>query len=224
MENENYFLALMVLASCVSLIGAINARGTTRMILSYMLSFVCIAVSVFFVTQYVMAIPEKLVTQIKDEAQKIREEKAELEEEMENAAEVEAMEREKAQQKKAYRDAANPLLDQLRRLNASVGSFDLKSSNDAEYTEKRSRSAALSGQAAGLNKKVKNLEAPEFMSSTQKNLEELAQLQLSACSNLARYYKAENAEEEQRLAQSYGVRNGQARQMFLEISNQLSED
>ena len=49
------FILLAVMITCAAFVGAINSRGITRMILSYVLATACLGISGFKIAQHAMA-------------------------------------------------------------------------------------------------------------------------------------------------------------------------
>ena len=52
MNGDINSIAFMVLITCTALIGAVNSRGTGKMVVSYILAFVCLALTAFSTTRY----------------------------------------------------------------------------------------------------------------------------------------------------------------------------
>jgi len=71
MNPEFNFILMTVMITCVAFVGATNSKGTSKMVVSYILAFVCLAVTAFSVSQYLVATSKKRASEIAGETGKI---------------------------------------------------------------------------------------------------------------------------------------------------------
>jgi lipopolysaccharide export LptBFGC system permease protein LptF len=211
------FVLLTVMVSCVAFVGAANAKGTARLLVSYLLAFVCLAITAFYLSQYIASASQKRAKEIAGEAGKIIEEKLEeielKEEEIEEDEDQIAID--------DYKSKANGVLDKINDINQKLSHFRAEAETDADYEAKSGQASFYLGEANRYKEEVRSLIAPEAMRTVHESLMKAAEMQHSACARLKRYYNAEDASEETQMARLYRSTNRQAASLISRLEMDL---
>ncbi len=205
--HANY-LILMILITCSAFIGAINSRGTAKMIISYILAFVCLASTAFYVTQYAMEASQKRTAALTMNAQSIEnkldalEEKELALEEERKRAESES-ESEAASEVEAYKNSVISILTSARSISGQLVSFKVEAESDEEYETLQGKAVSYHSQAGQLKRKASALKAPDELRAGHEALMSGLDYLISSAHNLRSYYKAEDSAEEYELSSAF---------------------
>ncbi|MBF0430803.1 MAG: hypothetical protein HQK83_05960 [Fibrobacteria bacterium] len=187
---------IMIMISCVAIIGAINSRGTAKTVLSYLLAFICLAITTFCITQHVMALSQNRNSMLAHEAEKIMESKLEKIEEAQMARQ-DALERNNSsKENSAYKETTLDLVTKVKRLNYNISVFNLEMSSDEEYEEQRNKASYYLGGIRQHKSKLKSMDIPDEMKSAHETVIRAVDVSLYAASQLRRYFNAEDSAEE----------------------------
>ena len=119
MNSELNLIFLAVMITCAAFVGAVNSKGTSKMIISYILAFVCLAVSGFKITKYATSATRERNLQIAEEVGKKIEDKLEILEEKEAGLKDE----EQNELIAKYKREAGKLVENMKRLNGRISNF-----------------------------------------------------------------------------------------------------
>ncbi|MFC1586641.1 hypothetical protein ACFL5V_13930, partial [Fibrobacterota bacterium] len=129
MNPDLNFILLTIMVTCAAFVGAANARGTNRTVVSYILSFICLAITSFYIAQYFVSASRERASQIAGEAGKILEDKLE---EMEAKLDDDKEAQNQAEIDK-YNDLAGALVYKMKQLSGRISNLNLEADTDEQY-------------------------------------------------------------------------------------------
>lgn len=214
------FVLLTVMVTCVAFVGAANAKGSARMLVSYLLAFVCLAITAFYLSQHIAAASKQRTSEIAGE---IKEEliKMESDEDLLEDSEEELERQEKQKELEDYKKQANEILVKIREINQKVSRFRLETDTDDQYERQSGLASFYLGEMSRHKKTVQSLIAPEEMRTVHEKLVEAANTQQYACSKLKRYFHAEDSSEELQVSRVYKSKNSQAASLLSNLEMDL---
>jgi lipopolysaccharide export LptBFGC system permease protein LptF len=214
------FVLLTVMVTCIAFVGAVNAKGSTKMLVSYLLAFICLAITAFYLSQHIAAASKQRTSQIAGE---IKEEliKMETDEDLLEDSEEELEKQEKQKELEDYKKQANEILVKIREINQKVSRFRLETDTDDEYERQSGQASFYLGEISRHKKTVQSLIAPEEMRTVHEKLVEAANTQQYTCSKLKRYFNAEDSSEERQVSRVYRSKNSQAASLLSNLEMDL---
>jgi hypothetical protein len=210
MDTETTSVFLMVMVTCAAFVGAVNSRGTAKLVVSYLLAFICLAGSVFSITKYAVSASQQKASQLADEASQLIEEKLEKIEEMAEAEKMEEAEQEKQELINDYKRKAGEILSKAQHASRVMAGFKLEASSDEEYENLSRKASYFIGETRRLKAEVNKLRPPAGMESSHETLKKGVELLLFTSTKLKRFFNAENSEEELAMERLFRNKNRQA--------------
>ena len=181
MNIEILLLSILYVLAFVAFIGAINARGVTKMAISFFLAIVCLSTAIFHTAQfYVTRIEKQAAVEAQEQIEYAEKEAEELAQqiEVENKSKTEkAVESEKPKntRTKKYLTQASSLAQQSLQLSQSIEEIQLSGfelMTDSEYEALRNQAKGYLSTAMGLKNKLQELEpAPAEVKAAHQKLE-----------------------------------------------------
>ncbi len=225
MNQEIYSLGIMLFISCAALIGAINSRGTVKMVFSYLLAFICLAGTGFLIGQYVSNMSQAKAFKFEESnkalEQKVEEMQQTLEETMKEEAEQSAQEAAKAKAIADYKKEAYSVLLKGQKVASRLTGYKLVVGSDSEYEEAVKKANYYLAESRRILKEAKALTAPEDMAKAQENFLKGLETLATATSRMRRYYTAENSQEEQDIANIFKYKIQQAKDILSQSEQEL---
>ncbi len=214
-------LTAMYMMTLVAFIGAINARGTARTVVSYFLAVFCLCASAFhtareLVSPRVISASPNASLPAPQASPAPMTQSVSTEESPAGAAHAtsnaEAVAADAARE--AYIDEANAVLAsalELTRTMASIQLTNLVELGEAEYEALQSRAVSAVAQARRIRSNFSSLKsAPASLESTHRTASQGIESLMSSAIQLERFFKAENREEEEQRRQAFRSGNQQA--------------
>jgi len=230
MNNELTIVMIMILISCVALIGAINSRGTGKLVVSYLLAFVCLALTAFNATQYFAQANQQKNQAMVQNMQQVMEQTAEAK--IEAKAEAMALAQAEAQAEaeaakdteaeNEYKSKAQSLAKKAYNLSVRLDGYKVVAATDEEYEELVKKANYYLGETRNYNQILQRLSVPSSLKASHKNLQAGVSLLASATSALRRYYKAEDQNEEKALEQTFRSQNSKAKNLLASAQSNLN--
>ncbi len=200
MDTQALLLSVLASVTLTAFIGAVNARGPARMVISYLLAIICFCISVFHFTQY-FVVPEEVQEmnpQVKNvvPAPSLALPAPDLAESAQEDTQSEAQSQAVAQ----YLGAARGVANAGAALATTLSGLALDAVEDLS-DEEYERLQNNAGNSLNSARKIKNDFAslgnpPPQYSSAHQTLDQGLSGLVSACSNLDRFFHAEDKSEE----------------------------
>lgn len=216
MTTEIYIIIVLFAVSLTAFVGAINARGTARMVLSYILAAFTLLASVFCLLTYMSEkqLAAKEAEKVKYEEQlRLAEEEAKLAAEQQAAVETE----------KGYKAALTSAISKGSNIARAILSIDVDD-EDADFDALMGRSGSLRRQASSLRKETGELKPPEGVTKFDdgRKLIDKALKNLAVAANYFNlYFKAEDEDEEDERYDIYRANAAAARSNFRKAADKL---
>jgi hypothetical protein len=218
MPVEIYLVILMFSITLAALISAINARGTAKIVLSYIFASLVLLASVYvlltFMTDKELAAKE--AEKLKYEEQlKLAEEEARLANEQNASVEGE----------KKYKADLMSIVNSGSDIARAVLSVNVED-EDVDFDVLVGRSASLKGQAYRLKKDFEDTKAPKDVKGfddARRDIEKAIKNLTVAGNYFNLYFKAEDEEEEDERYDIYRANANAARSNFSRASNKLED-
>jgi len=225
MELQVYLLILMSAVTLAAFTSAVNSRGTSRVVLSYILASLALILTVFCVMKY-MSDQELAVK----EAEKVKYEEqlrlAELQRQAEEEARLASGQAADVEGEKKCKAELVSITGSGSSIARTILSVDVENEN-ADYDGLLARSAGLKGQAFELKRKLGELQIPAGSAklTEAKQVVEKALQNLTVAANYFNlYFKAEDEDEEDERYDLYKQNAKAAVSNFNKASEQLSKE
>jgi hypothetical protein len=213
MNTEMNLILLSIMITCAAFIGAVNSKGASRMIVSYILAFVCLAITAFKTTQYTMSLSIERDKKITAELGKTIENKLEMIEEKEGIVNQEEVNK--------YMKDVGSLVYKMKQITGKLSRFQLEADTDDEYEELQNKASYYLGEVKRYKSQVASLTAPSGMESIHEVVTKASDNLVYACSKLRRYFNAEDSQEELELSRIFRSKNNQAASLLNQAATDL---
>jgi hypothetical protein len=219
MATEIYLVILLFSLTLTAFISAINARGTAKIVLSYILASLVLLASVFsllrFMSDKQLAVKE--AEKLKYEEQlRFAEEDAKLAEDQNASVDAE----------KKFKAELASVISKGSSIARAIAGIEVDD-EDSDYDRLMGRSSSLKRQAFELKKEFEEIEPPEGISAFEDAKKEIegAMRNLTVGANYFNlYFKAEDEDEEDERYDIYRANAAAARTKFSKASDKLSSN
>jgi hypothetical protein len=211
-----------------SFISAINAKGTIRIVFSYILATLVLIGSLIAIVQYVnetnIQAQRERETQLEKrlaDEQKQREEEARLA----AAAAAAAADTSNAGKEKQVMSALLDVTDKGIKIASSILSVDIDNVEEDEWDNLSDKASGYMGAASALQKELEEIKRnagstfPASISATEKAIGSL----VAGASTFKRYFRAENEDEERQYKGKYAGNTNNARALFRDATKLIAD-
>jgi hypothetical protein len=218
MPVEIYLVILMFSITLAAFISAINARGTAKIVLSYIFASLVLLASVYVLLKFMTdkELAAKEAEKLKYEEQlRLAEEEARLANEQNASVEDE----------KKYKAKLMGIINSGSEIARAILSVNVED-EDVDYDVLVGRSAALKGRAYGLKKDFEAIKAPEGVKGfddARRDIEKAIKNLTVGGNYFNLYFKAEDEDEEDERYDIYRANANAARSNFSRASNKLED-
>lgn len=222
MFQNNPALLVLISVTLVALSLAINARGTVRIIISSLITVLCLALTGYQATMAVVEASTKAMEAQNAQTNQVVQEKLEKIEDLEATLKEQEVEDQtkKAEEEQAsaaqleeiatYKSQATNLLMEARDLNQKMAAHKIVPDNDEEYEVLVQKASYFLTESQKIKRSFLQLKAPAGTENPHETLRSALDMLVLAAGQLRRFYNAENSTEEMSATDFFRQKSKQA--------------